>query len=123
MSPSAIAQNGPASTRVRSSTRIPWSGGRAEARGGRRALRRVLGVCRSVLSTAPRFPAALGQALGDRGDLFSPRAGAPPEQPGPVGESHVGEVEHRVDFFDGDDGADLESAGLVAMAEQPRAAL
>src|SRR4029450_2111384 len=87
MSPSAIAQNGPASTRVRSMTRMAASGGRA-------AGRRVGPLVRLRLAPGSPLEEPLHEALADGGDSLAPRAGAAPEEARPVGVAHVREVVH-----------------------------
>src|SRR5262245_33403923 len=124
MSPSAIAQNGPASTRVRSMTRMPASGGRGT--GARRARAgaavRVFGR-RLRLATGSPLEEPLNEALADGGDLLAPRAGPAPEQTGPIGEAHVREVVHGVHILHRHAGADLHALGLLAVAEEARASL
>src|SRR5580704_4049745 len=126
MSPSDIAQKGPASTRVRSTTRTPWSGGRA----GRRAaggLEWAFGIAlreRALLvATGPPVPDTFHDALADRGDALATRAGATPEQARPVGDPHVREVEHGIHRLDRDMRADLDALGGGAVAEEPGTAL
>src|SRR5262245_44338620 len=117
MSPSDMEQNGPASTRVRSMTRTPASGGRGvfltEAF--------LTGAFCLPVATEASSPHALGQALGDGCDLLAPGAGAPPEEAGPVREAHVGEVKHIVERFDAHARADPDPSRLRAVTEQPRA--
>src|SRR5215831_8135381 len=96
MSPSAIAQKGPASTRVRSMTRRPSRGGLGDAAGARRAL--VL----LVRATGSSFPQALDQGPADDGGLLAAGPGAPPEEAGPVGDAEGREVEDRVQLLDRD---------------------
>src|SRR5499426_3186841 len=112
MSPRDMAQKGPASTRVRSMTRMP-------ARGGRGFF--WADALRLAVATEPSPPDALGQALGDRRDLLAPGAGAPPEEAGPVREAPVGEVKHIVERFDAHARADPDASRLRAVTEQPRA--
>src|SRR6266446_1742784 len=114
MSPSDIEQNGPASTRVRSMTRIPASGGldRFPTRA----------FC-LAFATGSSLEEPLGQALGNGRDLLAAGTGPPPEEPRPVGITHVGEVEHAVEGFDPDPRADPDAARLLAVAEEPRAPL
>src|SRR6266481_1760258 len=125
MSPSDIAQNGPASTRVRSMTRTPASGGRARRGAAGFVARRgaVLRVRALVFATGPPVQDAFHDTLADGADALAARAGAPPEETGSVGESHVREVEHRGDCLHRDVGADLDPVGGRAVAEEPRAAL
>src|SRR5262245_2163910 len=123
MSPSDIAQNGPASTRVRSMTRTPWSGGRAAPA----AFARRLGAAdlrerALVFATGPPVPHALDDALADGSDPLAACAGALPEQARPVGEADMREVEHGVDRLHRDVRADPHALGRGAVAEQPRAA-
>src|SRR5436853_5368365 len=73
MSPRIIEQNGPASTRVRSSTRTPDSG-------------------RSARGTIPPLPDPLGETARDRVDAVAGAAGAAPEQPRALQRPQVGEV-------------------------------
>src|SRR5262244_4310328 len=71
MSPSDMAQKGPASTRVRSITRTPCSGGRAVPRAADREVVREPAALREralVLATGPPVPHALHHALADGGD-------------------------------------------------------
>src|SRR5262247_1694071 len=119
MSPSDMEQNGPASTRVRSMTRTPASGGRG-----------VFFLTGSFLTgafclpvaTEASSPHAFGQALGDGCDLLAAGAGAPPEEAGPVREAHVGEVKHIVERLDAHARPDPDAPRLLAVAEEPRAA-
>src|SRR6266480_423203 len=104
MSPSSIAQNGPARTRVRSSTRTP-------ARGP---------FARGTLSSSPD---ALGEAPRDRVHAVAGVAGAPPEQPRAVHDAKVGEVVHAAHRLDRDRRADPEPPRLRAVADEPRAPL
>src|SRR6266508_7033467 len=86
MSPSIIEQNGPASTRVRSRTRIPASGG-------------VEAPSRSLAGFMPDLPQrALGPAPRDRLDALAAVTGATPEDPRAVERAQVREV---VDVVDG----------------------
>src|SRR3990172_1749527 len=122
MSASAMEQKGPASTRVRSTTRIPASGGRT-ARERPRAAREA-GFDRTVsLPTRPPFPDALDDALGDGGHLLAPGARPSPEEARPIGEAQGREVEDGVHGLDGHARPDLDAAGLVPVAEEPRPAL
>src|SRR5439155_19056366 len=73
MSPSIIAQKGPARTRVRSRTRTPASGPLAFA-------------------TESSFPRALREALRDRAHALAGATGAAPEQPRPVERAEVRQV-------------------------------
>src|SRR6266496_4965808 len=93
MSPSDIEQNGPARTRVRSMTRIPASGGLD------RFPTRAFFL---AFATGSSLEEPLGQALGNGRDLLAAGTGPPPEEPRPVGITHVGEVEHAVEGFDPD---------------------
>src|SRR5262245_56295264 len=98
MSPSIIEANGPASTRVRSSTRTPASGFLPRTgRAGR-------------LGTGRSFPDSLHHAARDRVDPVAGPAGPAPEQAGPVERAQVGEVVDVVDGLDGHRGADPEPA-------------
>src|SRR5262245_19223479 len=115
MSPSDMAQKGPARTRVRSITRIPARGGRgfffwADA-------------LRLAVATEPSSPDALGQALGNRRDLLAAGPGPPPEEARPVREAHVGEVKHIIERFDADARADPDASRLRAVAKEARATL
>src|SRR5438094_940878 len=103
MSPSIIAQKGPARTRVRSSTRTPASGPLAFA-------------------TESSFPRALREALRDRAHALAGATSAAPEQPRPVERAEVREVVDVADRLDGHPRADLEPLGLGAVADEPRAA-
>src|ERR1044071_1617916 len=106
MSPSIIEANGPASTRVRSSTRTPASGLFERPR----------------LATGPSFPHPLHDAAGHRVDPVAGAAGPAPEQAGP-GECAEGrEVVDVVDGLDSDRGADAEAPRLGAVTEEPGAA-
>src|SRR5262249_61313927 len=113
MSPRDMEQKGPASTRVRSMTRIP-------ARGGRGFF--WADTLRLAVATEPSPPDALGQALGDRRDLLAPGPGAPPEQASPAREAHVGEVKHIIERFDAHARADPDASRLRAVAKEARAA-
>src|SRR5262249_60472244 len=73
MSPSIIAQKGPARTRVRSSTRTPASGPLA-------------------FGTDSSFPGALRQALRDRAHALAGTAGPAPEELGAVERTEMREV-------------------------------
>src|SRR5712664_4834595 len=86
MSPSIIAQKGPARTRVRSRTRIPASG----------AL---------LFATWSSFPDALGQALRDRVDTLAGAAGAAPEEPHPVHRAEMREIVNVTHGLDCNPGA------------------
>src|ERR1700730_13253654 len=114
MSPSDIEQNGPASTRVRSMTRMPASGGRGC---------RFTGAFFLAVATGSSSPDAFGQALGNGCDLLTAGTGSTPEEPRPVREAHVGEGKHIVERFDAHAGADPDAARLRSMAEEPSAAL
>src|SRR5438093_200785 len=104
MSPRIIEQKGPASTRVRSSTRIPDSG-------------------RSARGTVFPLPHPLGQAAGDRVDAVAGAPGPAPEQARAVQGPQVREVVDVVDGLDGDGGADLEALDVGAVADEARAAV
>src|SRR5262245_8830117 len=106
MSPSIIAANGPASTRVRSSTRTPASGF-FERTAGR-------------LGTGGSFPDSLHDAAGDRVDAVAGASGAAPEQSRAVERAEMGEVVDVVDGLDGHRGADPQSARLRAVTEAAR---
>src|SRR3990170_2148962 len=122
MSASSMEQKGPASTRVRSTTRIPASGGRT-ARERPRAAREA-GFDRPFsLATRPPFPDALDDALGDGGHLLAPGARPSPEEARPIGEAQGREVEDGVHGLDGHARADLDAAGLVTVAEETGPAL
>src|SRR6185503_7959337 len=127
MSPSDMAQNGPASTRVRSTTRTPASGGRLDVRRAAdfgRAADAVLRTRRSVfLATGPPVPQTLDYALADGGDPLAASTRSAPEEARPVGESGVREVEHGVYRFHGHVGADLHALGGGAVTEEPGAPL
>src|SRR6266568_5056369 len=114
MSPSDIAQKGPARTRVRSMTRRP-------ARGGRGCL--FTRVFFLAVATRASSPDAFGQALGNGCDLLTPGARPTPEEPRTVGEAHVGEVKHIIERFDAHAGPDLDAACPLAVAEQACASL
>src|SRR5262245_42899048 len=103
MSPSIIAQNGPARTRVRSSTRTLASG--------------PLGF-----ATESSFPGALRQALRDRAHALAGAARAAPEELRAVERAEVREVVDVTNRLDRDPRADLEPLGLVAVADETRAA-
>src|SRR5215468_5085942 len=113
MSPSDMEQNGPASTRVRSMTRTPASGGRGAFLTGAFLLR---------VATGPSSPDAFGQALGDGCDLLAAGTRPPPEEAGPVSEAHMGEVKHIVERLDPHARPDPDAPRLLAVAEEPRAA-
>src|ERR671935_513807 len=93
MSPSNIAQYGPARTRVRSRTRIPFSAG-------------------SARGTGASFRDPLGQAACDRVDPIAGVAGASPEQSRARHGAHVRKVVDVVDGLDGHDGADAQATRL-----------
>src|SRR5882724_2435725 len=114
MSPSDIEQNGPARTRVKSMTRMPASGGRGFL---------LTGVFFLAFVIRPSLEESLGQALGNGSDLLTASAGPPPEEPRPVGITHVGEVEHAIEGFHPDARADLDPARLLAVTEESRASL
>src|SRR5262245_20574415 len=99
MSPSCIAQNGPASTRVRSSTRTPASG--PLARG-----------------TASSFHDSLGEGAGDRVHAIPRVTGAAPEEPRAVERADVREVVDVVDRLDRDGRADLDAPGGGAVTDE-----
>src|SRR2546428_5084440 len=103
MSPRIIEQKGPASTRVRSSTRIPDSG-------------------RSARGTVFPLPHPLGQAAGDRVDAVAGAPGPAPEQARAVQGPQVREVVDVVDGLDGDGGANLEALDAGAVADEARPA-
>src|SRR5262245_5044732 len=104
MSPSSIAQYGPARTRVRSSTRIPFSGW-------------------SARGTGSSFLHALGQTARNRVDAIARVPRAAPEQARALHRAHVSEVINVVDGLDGHDRPDAEPARLGPVAHEPRAAL
>src|SRR5437764_15489283 len=99
MSPRIIEQKGPASTRVRSSTRTPDSG--RSARG-------------------PMFPPPhpLGQAAGDRVPAIAGAAGPAPEQARAVHSPQVRGVVDVVDRLDGRLDAALEPLHLGPVARE-----
>src|SRR5262249_10414913 len=103
MSPSIIAQKGPARTRVRSSTRTPASG--------------PLGF-----ATESSFPGALRKTLRDRAHALAGAAGAAPEEPRAIERAGVGELVDVAARLDRPPGADLEPLRLVTVADEPRAA-
>src|SRR5262245_2006445 len=103
MSPSIIAQKGPARTRVRSSTRTPASG--------------PLGF-----ATESSFPGALRQTLRDRAHALAGTAGAAPEELRAVERAEMRKVVDVADRLDRHPRADLEPLSLVAMADETRAA-
>src|SRR6266545_5895041 len=115
MSPKDMAQNGPASTRVRSITRMPWSGAR-----GRFVADTFL---LAVVATGPSSPETLDHALGDGGDLLAAGARSPPEEPRPIRVPHVGEVEHVVERFHAHARAYPDATRLLTVAEEPGAAV
>src|SRR5262245_25876505 len=116
MSPSDMAQKGPARTRVRSITRMPDSGPRARGREGRRALP-TRDVRLAVFTSFP-FHEAFDEALADGGALLAAVPRAPPEQTRPCRESHGREVEDRVHVLDRHARADLDAARLLPVAEE-----
>src|SRR5262245_16278981 len=120
MSPSDIAQKGPARTRVRSMTRMPDSGARRRPVGRRAAERRGL---RLTFFTSRSFQKAFDEALADGRYLLAAIAGAPPEQARPRGEANVRKVEDRVHVLDRHARADLDAARFLPVAEEPGAAL
>src|SRR5262245_25466873 len=99
MSPSIMAQKGPARTRVRSRTRIPASG----------AL---------LFATWSSFPDALGQALRDRVHTLAGAAGAAPEEPHSVHRAQMREVVNVTHGLDCNPEADFEPGGLGAVADE-----
>src|SRR5262245_34061853 len=103
MSPSIIAQKGPARTRVRSSTRMPTSGPLA-------------------FGTDSSFPGALRQALRDRAHALAGAARAAPEELRAVERAEMREVVDVADRLDRHPRAYLEPLGLVAVAHETRAA-
>src|SRR5262249_30677286 len=104
MSPRIMAQNGPASTRVRSSTRTPVRG-------------------RSARGTLPPLPHPLGQAARDGVDTVAGAAGAAPEQPRALERPQVGEIVDVVDRLDRHRRPDLEPLDLGAVADEAAAAV
>src|SRR6266850_3252703 len=104
MSPRIIEQKGPASTRVRSSTRIPDSG-------------------RSARGTMFPLPHPLGEAAGDRVHAVAGAAGAAPEQARAVQGAEAREVIDVVDRLDGDGRPDLQPFDLGAVTDEARAAV
>src|SRR5262245_18248378 len=99
MSPSIMAQNGPARTRVRSRSRTPGSG----------ALQ---------CATWSSFPDTLRQALRDRVHTLAGAAGAAPEEPHPVHRAQMREVVNVTHGLDCIPGADFQSGGLGAVADE-----
>src|SRR5258708_38996865 len=89
MSARFIEQTGPASTRVKSRTRMPSS--------GREAL---------TFGTGSSFPGAFREASHDRVHPVTRPAGAAPEDPRAIERAQVREIVHVVDRFDGDGRAD-----------------
>src|SRR5258707_13900247 len=71
-----------------------------------------------VVATGPPAPHALDDALADGGAPLAPRARAAPEEPGPIGEAHVREIDDRVHRLHRHVGADLHPLGLVTVAEE-----
>src|SRR5690242_4790989 len=103
MSPSSMAQYGPASTRVRSSTRMPFSG--ASARG-----------------IGSSFHDSLRETARDRVDAIAGMAGATPEQARALHGAHVREVVNVVHRLDRHDRSDAQPARLGAVTHEARAA-
>src|SRR5687767_4988419 len=101
MSPSSMAQYGPASTRVRSRTRTPFNGCSA--------------------ATWPPVPHPLGEAPRDGIGAIAGVTGAPPEQPRALERAQVREVVDVVDRLDRHRRANLQPARLVAVAHEARA--
>src|SRR5262245_6123533 len=99
MSPSIMAQNGPARTRVRSRTRIP-------ARGA------------LLFATWSSFPDTLRQALRDRVHTLAGAASAAPEEPIRVLGVQMREVVDVTHGLDCNPGADFQSGGLGAVADE-----
>src|SRR5215813_10535373 len=95
MSPSIIAQKGPARTRA--------SGPLACA-------------------TETSFPGALRETLRDRAHALAGAAGAAPKEPRTIERAEVREVVDVADRLDRHPRADLEPLRLVAVADEPRAA-
>src|SRR4029077_5846179 len=85
MSPSDIEQKGPARTRVRSMTRMPASGGPGFL---------LTGAFFLAVAIGPSLEEPLGQTLENGPPLPAAGPRPPPEEPSPVGEAHVGEVEN-----------------------------
>src|SRR5262245_26063558 len=104
MSPRIIEQNGPASTRVRSSTRTPVSG--LLARG-----------------TGPPSEHALDDAAGHRVHAVPGPARVPPEQTRAVERRQAREVVDVVDRLDGHARADPQPARLRSVAHEAGATL
>src|SRR5258705_12831112 len=118
MSPSDMAQKGPASTRVRSMTRTPASGGRPDVRRAADLLRAADAGLRArglVFATGPPVPHAFADALDDGGDPLATRAGRAPVEARPVGQSHASEAEHGVNRFPRRVGARLHDLGGAAV--------
>src|SRR6266850_1564268 len=103
MSASIIVQNGPASTRVRSSTRTPESG--------------------LVRATFASLEEPAHDAAGHRVDAVAGTAGAAPEQARAVERVQTREVVDVVDRLDGDERADMNALRLGAVAHEAGAAL
>src|SRR5213594_1724450 len=103
MSASIMVQNGPASTRVRSSTRTPSSG--------------------LVRATFASLEEPAHDAAGHRVDAIAGAAGAAPEQTRPVERVQAREVIDVVHRLDGDEGADAHAPGLRAVADEAGAPL
>src|SRR5215813_7590300 len=128
MSPRIIEQKGPASTRVRSSTRIPVRGGRVfrSTREDREVAAELLfATVFFFLAVATRSspPHTLDHALGDGRHLLATGARPPPEEPRPIREPHVGEVEHMIERFDTHARADPDAFRFLAVTEEPGAAV
>src|SRR5215510_6125104 len=103
MSASIIVQNGPARTRVRSSTRTPSSG--------------------LVRATFASLEEPAHDAAGHRVDAIPGAAGPAPEQTRPVERVQAREVIDVVHRLDRDEGTDAHAPGLRAVADEARAAL
>src|SRR5690349_11137230 len=103
MSPSSMAQYGPAKTRVRSSTRMPFSG--ASARG-----------------IGSSFHDSFRETARDGVDAIAGMARPAPEQPRALHRTHVREVVNVVHGFDGHDGADAQPTRLGAVTDESGAA-
>src|SRR3989441_1136240 len=103
MSASIMVQNGPASTRVRSSTRTPSSG--------------------LVRATFASLEEPAHDAAGHRVDAIAGAAGAAPEQTCAVERVQAREVIDVVHGLDGDEGADAHPPCLGAVADEAGAPL
>src|SRR5712692_4821688 len=103
MSASVIVQNGPASTRVRSSTRTPESG--------------------LVRATFASLEEPAHDAAGHRINAIAGTAGAAPEQARAIERVQARKVVDVVDRLDGDERADAHTWRLSAVTDEASAAL